>query len=85
MSIAKILISLPSDLKTRFQTAVPARQRSNVIRELLEKEVQRREDSLYQCAKAIEADDQLNKEMKDWESTIGDGIDEDEADNNKTW
>ena len=42
--------------------------------QLLEKEVKRREKALYQCALEVEKDKALNKEMEEWNSTTGDGI-----------
>lgn len=33
--------------------------------------------SLYNCAAEVEKDDQLNKEMKDWDVTVSDGLDSD--------
>ena len=43
---------------------------------LLEQEIKRREQALYQCALEVEADEVLREEMKDWETTVGDGIDD---------
>ncbi len=59
----KVLISLPDNLA-----------RSKIISELIEKEIKRREKSLYQCACEVEKDDALNREMEDWNITVGDGI-----------
>jgi len=70
----KVLISLPDDLATRMKALIPARQRSKVIRRLLEEELEKREQELYRCAAEVEAEEALNKEMKDWEITVGDGI-----------
>ena len=50
------------------------RQRSKVVGDLLEEEVRRRERELYECALAVEQDDQLQAEMADWDVTVGDGI-----------
>ncbi|MAZ77760.1 MAG: hypothetical protein CMF39_03690 [Legionellaceae bacterium] len=76
MQTAKVMISLPKELNSRFQAAVPSRQRSAVIRELLEKEIEKREKKLYDCALAVEADEKLNREMKDWDVTLNDGLDD---------
>ena len=38
------------------------------------REVRRRERELYECALAVEQDEQLRAEMADWDVTIGDGI-----------
>ena len=70
----KVLVSLPDDLAGRMRAVIPNRQRSRVISEILEKEVQKREKQLYRCAKSIETDDALNNEMSDWNITVGDGI-----------
>lgn len=74
----KVLFSLPDDLVTRMRASIPPKQRSKVIASLLEQEINRREQALYQCALKVEADEILNLEMKDWEVTQGDGI-EDES------
>lgn len=70
----KILVSLPEDLVKRMKTTIPARQRSQVVEGLLEKEIQRREKALNRCALAVEKDKPLNREMAEWDVTIGDGI-----------
>jgi hypothetical protein len=54
---------------------IPPGKRSKVLSELIEKEIERREKALYQCACEVEEDDALNREMEDWNVTIGDGID----------
>jgi hypothetical protein len=70
----KILVSLPDDLAARLKQMIPPRQRSRVIAEILESEINRREQALYQCAREVEADDALNNEMADWGVTVDDGI-----------
>jgi len=72
--LQKVLISLPNSLASRMKTLIPQRQRSKVISKLIEKEIQRREESLFKTACEVEKDDALNKEMKDWDVTVGDGI-----------
>lgn len=71
----KVLISMPDNLFARMKVLIPPRQRSKVLSELIEKEIERREKTLYQCACEVEKDDALNREMEDWDVTIGDGID----------
>ena len=71
----KVLVSLPDKLADRMKAVIPHRQRSKVLAELLEDEIKRREKVLYQCALAVEKDEALNKEMEDWNTIIGDGID----------
>jgi metal-responsive CopG/Arc/MetJ family transcriptional regulator len=70
----KILVSLPNDLVKRMKAVIPARKRSQVVKDLLEQEIDRREEALFQCALAVEKDKALNKEMAEWDVTIGDGI-----------
>jgi metal-responsive CopG/Arc/MetJ family transcriptional regulator len=70
----KILVSLPDDLVKRMKTTIPARKRSQVVKELLEREIRRREKALYACAVAVEKDKALNREMAEWDVTTGDGI-----------
>lgn len=75
----KILISLPDDLADRFRAAVPDRMRSKTITKLIEKEIERHERKLYEAALAVEQDQELAKEMKDWDVTLDDGL------NDETW
>jgi len=72
--MGKVLVSLPDDLVRRMRVVIPDKQRSKVVAALLEKEVDHREQALYRCACAVEADDTLNKEMAEWEITSGDGL-----------
>jgi len=70
----KVIVSLPEDLVTRMRALIPNRQRSQVIARLLEEELKRREQELYECARQVERDEELNRDMEDWEATVGDGI-----------
>jgi len=70
----KILVSLPNDLIKRMRTVIPARKRSQIVMDLLEQEVSRREEVLFQCALAVEKDEALNNDMVAWDVTAGDGI-----------
>jgi len=75
----KILISIPHNIAVRLRSAIPARQRSKVIVRLIADEIALREQNLYTCALAVEKDQALNKEMKAWDTTIKDGL------NDETW
>jgi metal-responsive CopG/Arc/MetJ family transcriptional regulator len=79
MTTAKLLISLPHDLALRLKSAVPDRQRSKLIKMLIETEVTRREALLYEAALAVEKDQKLSDDMQAWDVAIGDGIDDDES------
>jgi hypothetical protein len=70
----KVLISLPDQLAIRMRAAIPRRQRSKIITYLIEKEIEKRERALYECALAVEHDSDLRKEMADWDVTVGDGL-----------
>lgn len=72
----KVLISVPDKLAIRMRAAIPARQRSKTITHLIEKEILRREEALYNCAAAVEKETKLNEEMQEWDSTLMDGLDE---------
>lgn len=71
----KVLISMPDAIMKRLRALVPDRQRSKFITDIVEKELQRREHELYQCALQVEQDKALNAEMSDWNTVIADGID----------
>ncbi|ABA56547.1 MULTISPECIES: hypothetical protein [Nitrosococcus] len=73
----KVLFSLPPDLVARMRASIPPKQRSQVIARLLAQELEKREQALYQCALEVEADDALGEEMKDWDITVGDGLNHD--------
>lgn len=75
----KVLISLPDQLAARMRATIPARQRSKVITHLIEAEVKRREQALYECAVAIEKDAPLSKEIKELNVTLMDGLHDDES------
>ena len=70
----KVLISLPEELATRMRAAIPRRKRSKAIAQVIEQEVERREQKLAQCAQEIEKDELILQEMKEWEVTLADGL-----------
>jgi hypothetical protein len=72
----KVLISIPENLVDRFRAVVPARQRSKVISTLIAGEINKRENDLYACALAVETDNALKKEMRLWDITTGDGLED---------
>lgn len=73
---SNLVLKLPDELVTRFKSMVPNRQRTKVIASLIESEIKRRERELEQVAAAVEADEALRRDMRDWDVTIADGIDE---------
>jgi transcriptional regulator CtsR len=72
--MSKVLISIPDKIASRMRASIPQKQRSKVIVQLLEKEIEKREKALYECAMAVEQDTDLNQEMKDWDVVIQDGL-----------
>ena len=77
--MSKVLISIPDDIASRMRTAIPQRQRSKVIVQLIKKEIEKREKALYECALAVEKDEALNNDMDDWDNTLQDGL------NHESW
>lgn len=75
----KILVSLPDKIASRMRAVIPSRQRSKVITTLIEKEIQQREQKLYECALAVEKDEALNQEMTEWDVTLWDGLNTNES------
>jgi len=71
----KVLISMPESIVSRLRSVIPDRHRSKFITGIVEEELNRREEALYQCALKVEQDEALNQEMKDWEVTSADGMD----------
>jgi metal-responsive CopG/Arc/MetJ family transcriptional regulator len=70
----KILVSIPDSLYSRMTATIPPRQRSRLIAKLLEDELRKREQELYEAALAVEQDEELGAEMREWDVTLGDGI-----------
>ncbi|MHC1729718.1 MAG: hypothetical protein AB9866_27560 [Syntrophobacteraceae bacterium] len=70
----KVLVSIPDSLYSRMTATIPPRQRSRLIAKLLEDELRKREQELYQAALAVEQDEELGAEMREWDVTLGDGI-----------
>jgi len=72
--MTKILISMPDKIASRMRAFIPQKQRSKVIVQLIEKEIEQREKALYECAVAVEQDSELSQEMEDWDVTLRDGL-----------
>jgi len=70
----EMLIKIPEELATKFKSIVPRGERSKIIAKLIEEEVGRRDEKLYKIALELEKNEKLNKEMKEWDITTGDGI-----------
>ncbi len=83
MSTQQILIRLPEDVAARFKAAVPARQRNKFVADLVENAIARQEDELIRIAVCVSDEErrtpELAQEMRDWEATSGDGMEEHSA------
>jgi metal-responsive CopG/Arc/MetJ family transcriptional regulator len=76
----KVLISLPEQLVARMRATIPTRQRSKVITRLLESEVEKREQALYECAVTVEKDTAIKNDVADeWDNTLKDGLQDNES------
>ena len=73
---SNLVLKLPDELVTRFKSMVPNRQRTRVIATLMQSEINRREKELERVAAEVEADVALREDLRDWDATIADGIDE---------
>ncbi len=73
----RMLFSLPDKTATSLRNIIPARERSQIVAELIDREVQRREALLYRQAMALENNEALGQETEEWDNTfIGDGLDD---------
>ena len=64
----RITLSIPDQIARRFQAAVPSRQRSRVVAELLEQELKRKENALEEACLAANRDEELEKEIDEWQA-----------------
>ncbi len=74
----RVNFTIPESLYQAMKTSIPKRQRSQIVANLLKKEIEQRERALYEIAKAVEQDANLNKEMTEWDETLTDGLDDSE-------
>ncbi|MDF2867134.1 MAG: hypothetical protein K0S11_604 [Gammaproteobacteria bacterium] len=75
--MSKVMFSLPKQLVSRMRVFIPEGERSELVASLLEKEIQLREQRLYQAATELEACRGLGQEMVEWDQAFGqDGLHE---------
>lgn len=75
--MSRVMFSLPDKLIGRMKAVIPEGERSHVIADLLEKEIQAREQQFYERALQLESNAGLCAEMKEWDQAFGrDGINE---------
>lgn len=70
----QILVHLPDDLAGKFKAFVPKRQRSSFIAELLTKAIPDQDEALFRLALEVENDPGIVELERDWEVTVGDGL-----------
>ncbi|MBI2119299.1 MAG: hypothetical protein HYT97_06705 [Elusimicrobia bacterium] len=74
----RVNFMLPRDVYSALKSLIPERKRSQIVTNLLQSEIRKREQELFKIAKSVEKDSALNAEMKDWNTTIHDGLGETE-------
>ena len=85
MTTQQILIRLPEDIAARLKAVVPSRKRNQFVLGLVEAAIVEHEAMLRTVARSVTADElgdpELQQEMRDWDSTAGDGIENDNDEN----
>ena len=76
----QVLIRLPTEVARRFRNAIPARQRSEFVRKLLEENLPNVDEQMYELALQAEAFDSANpEEVSELDATLMDGLDPNET------
>ena len=76
----QVLIRLPIEVARRFRNAIPARQRSEFVRKLLEENLPNVDEHMYELALQAEAFDRANpQEVSELDATLMDGLDPNET------
>ena len=76
----QVLIRLPTEVARRFRNAIPARQRSEFVRRLLEENLPNVDEQMYELALQAEAFDRANpQEVSELDATLMDGLDPNET------
>lgn len=85
MTTQQILIRLPEDVAARLKAVVPSRKRNQFVLGLVEAAIAEHESRLRSVALSVTADElgdpDLQQEMRDWDSTVGDGIESENVEN----
>ena len=69
-----IHFSLPEEIIHSLNQLVPPDQHDLFVAKALRKALEQQEQALYECALAVEQDEELNAELDDWHVTLTDGI-----------
>jgi metal-responsive CopG/Arc/MetJ family transcriptional regulator len=72
----KVMFSLPDNLVSRMKSVIPDGDRSRLVANLLEREVEQREQHLYEQAMQLESNMELRTEMQAIDKEfMNDGLD----------
>jgi hypothetical protein len=63
----RMTLSIPDDIAERFQVVVPARRRSSLITELIERELKKHESRLTCACRAANQDKKFEHEIEEWQ------------------
>ena len=73
----QMVLHIPENLAKRFNQVVPCPQQNEFLTKALEDALSLAEDPIYIDALAVDQDEPLNAEMKEWhDACIADGIHE---------
>ena len=72
--MAVIHFSLPAEIIRSLHRLVPADEQDQFVASVLRQALEQQEQSLYECALAVEQDQELNAELDDWQATLADGL-----------
>lgn len=69
-----IQFALPEEIIQSLNQLVPSDQHDEFVAKALREALEQQEQALYECALAVEQDEELNSELDDWKVTLNDGI-----------
>jgi hypothetical protein len=74
VAMTTVRFSLPEEIIQSLNQLVPHQQQDQFVAKALRKALEQQEQALYECALAVEQDEELNAELDDWQVTLTDGI-----------
>jgi hypothetical protein len=69
-----VQFALPEEIIQSLNQLVPPDQQDEFVAKALREALEQQEQALYECALAVEQDEELNAELEDWQVTLTDGI-----------
>lgn len=83
MQVRQIVVRLPEKIASRLETVIPRRKRNQFIVDRLSEAIEEHDSKLAKVAALVTAEEESDPELRqlaaDWEVTVGDGIDQDNA------